>query len=201
MTTLTYEYENIRFTCSPMGNRPNHYVVNATRISDGHSLHTYGGKRRGIDQTFFTSDQPPTQAYFERVCHYQILTAIGNFEPEPVLCYACHATLEADDDSDYQFDNALWIDFKGGYGMFIDQIGNQPGPYPKKGEHEVVICHECAHKLCETVPWVERLLEPLKSHSHPVDKIADLVAQGHQGWDLTQYHDGTTAIPDHKDQT
>lgn len=193
MTILTYEYENIRFTCSPMGNQPtDRYVVNARRISDGKHLHPMG-KRPGISQARFQSDKPPTQEYFEQICQYKMLEALGNFEPEGTRCFACAAWLEADDDTDYQFDNALWVTFEGGYGMFVDPM--------RHDDHKAVICHECAHKLCDENPWIEQLLNSFGSHAHRVDIIPGLVAQGHQGWDLTQYHDGTKPLPDPKEET
>lgn len=44
-------------------------------------------------------------------------------------CYACNAELTGDVVDDYtgepptyQFDNALWIGFHGGYGMFVDNL-------------------------------------------------------------------------------
>lgn len=193
MTILTYDYENIRFTCSPMGNEPtDRYVINAHRISDGKHLHPLGRRVRGISQARFQSDEPPTQEEFERICHYKMLEAIGNFEPEPTLCYSCDEPLPSEDDTDYQFDNALWIQLHGGYGMFIDDFGDRLGPYGTKGprgEYVVVICHKCAHKLCETVPFFERLIEPMKSHSHRVSDIPALLEQGHKGYDLDRERD------------
>lgn len=192
MTTLTYDYENIRFTCFPMGNRTDQYVVNARRISDGKSINPLGGRTPGIRQAIFQSDEPPTQEFFEQVCQYKILEAIGNFEPEPTLCYACDKPLPSDDDTDYQFDNALWIELHGGYGMFVDEgVGNRTGPYGLKGprgEYVVVICHECAHELCETVPFFAKLIQPHRSHAHRTDTIPALLAAGHQGWDLDRHY-------------
>jgi hypothetical protein len=202
MTTLTYEYENIRFTCTRMGNRVDHYVVNAHRISDGKALRPTGRKKNGVEQAIFQSDEPPTQEFFEQVCHYKMLEALGNYEPEPTLCYSCDKALTSDDDTDYQFDNALWIQLHGGYGMFVDEVGNDLGPYEFKGprgEYVVVICHECAHELCEKVPFFARLINPERSHAHRVTEIPRLIAEGHQGWDLVQYYDGTTPVPDQQD--
>lgn len=42
--------------------------------------------------------------------------------PPAVHCYGCGEPLTADEDTDYQFDNALWIKIDGGYGMFIDDL-------------------------------------------------------------------------------
>lgn len=191
----TYDYENIRFSCHKMPSRDSHYVINAHRISDGKSLWPTGHYKRGITQAIFQSDGPPTQEHFEEICQYKILESIGNFEPEPTLCYSCDKPLTSDDDTDYQFDNALWIQLHGGYGMFVDEIGNHTGPYGLKGprgEYVIVICHECAHELCETVPFFKRLIDPHKSHSHRSSTIQNLVSQGHQGWDLDKHYDDET---------
>lgn len=59
-----------------------------------------------------------------------------------------------------QYDNALEIQFDGGYGMFIDPMGDEA-----HGFH-AVICHDCAITMCTKVPWVAKLLQPIDSHSH-----------------------------------
>lgn len=59
-----------------------------------------------------------------------------------------------------QYDNALHVRFDGGYGEFIDNIG--PGP----DNYYSIICHECAHDLCEKVPWIAVMIDPLRSHTH-----------------------------------
>lgn len=91
-------------------------------------------------------------------------------------CYACSRELEpefrGDVDCTYQFDNALWLKLSGGYGMFID-------PFTEK-DPEVVICHNCAHELCDAVPWIKTLIDPVHSHSHR----DGTVARGHVGWDF-----------------
>ena len=105
-------------------------------------------------------------------------------------CLACGNTLtvsEAEENSaaaEYQYDNALWVGFFGGYSMFVDdietEIGNKEPTLPGAAQ-EAVICHDCAHKLCEDVPWIRALLKPELSHSHGVafwEKNPD-----HEGWD------------------
>lgn len=180
--TLTYDYENIRFTCFPMPGRHEIYVVNAHRISDGRHLNRY------IKQVFIAKIDADAagitlQEHFEATCKRRMLETLGNFEPEPTNCYACDKALEADDDTNYQFDNALWVHFEGGYGMFVDEPdqGLVTGYTPK---YRVVICHECAHALCKQVPWIERLIEPRSSHSHRTSDHPRLLAEGHEGWDL-----------------
>ena len=94
---------------------------------------------------------------------------------EPTNCYACGAELMSDyAKTTYQFDNAMWVKFSGGYGMFVEneQFG---------GPEEVVICHECSHALCDTVPWIGRLINPHNSHAHKVDWIEQ--NPNHYGWD------------------
>jgi hypothetical protein len=108
-------------------------------------------------------------------------------------CYACSMELtpvfdDPERDETYQFDNALVISFEGGYGMFVDVLG-VPAEQPKDlergvlrdvGEHQVIICHDCAHRLCEIVPWIGTLLDPMASHAH--SHRHDWT--GHDGWDL-----------------
>lgn len=102
-------------------------------------------------------------------------------------CTACGKKLEPEfsgpdfDPASEQWDNALEIQFNGGYGMFIDPFDRQ---------YRAIICHECAHDLCDKVPWIGRLLDPSNSHSHSAWK-RDSNGQahtvdwtGHQGFDL-----------------
>lgn len=101
---------------------------------------------------------------------------------QPINCYACGKALEPvaiTDNTTYQLDNALWLTFSGGYGMFIESFGDGLVE-PESSQDHVVICHECAHALCAAVPWIGKLLDPLNSHSHKqgVDWT------GHSGWDL-----------------
>lgn len=85
-------------------------------------------------------------------------------------CHSCKSKLVSatnDPDTQYQFDNALWIHFEGGYGMFVDDVEAElTGSLPR---HRVVICHECAHSLCDAISWIKELLEPHSSHSHTVE--------------------------------
>jgi len=138
-------------------------------------------------------------------------------------CYACNKHLTPDNacpDTEYQFDNALWIGFHGGYGMFVDNLDaklpnntqdrwlmdeegqyltvNNDGRTPIENEkweplynedrmlegqpdYEAVICHDCAHELCATIPWIERLINSHNSHAH---RTAWKEAHpDHYGWD------------------
>ena len=53
--------------------------------------------------------------------------------------------------------------------------------YEENRDDQVIICHECAHKLCDAVPWFKRLINPHNSHSH---KTAYVEANpDHFGWD------------------
>lgn len=72
-----------------------------------------------------------------------------------------------------EWDNALLIDLRGGYGMFFDDHD--------QGPKSAALCHDCAHSLCDTVPWLAALLNPAKSHAHTqayTDANPD-----HYGWD------------------
>ena len=102
-------------------------------------------------------------------------------------CINCKNDLKpisGNEDTKYQYDNALWIGFFGGYSMFVDDIDTEFGinkPTIAGAAQEAVLCHECAHELCETVPWINALLNPLESHAHTGEyweKNPD-----HDGWD------------------
>lgn len=100
-------------------------------------------------------------------------------------CQNCDKTLQKIDDfeTDYQFENALWINFSGGYGMFVESNpynnNENPPQHFKETDYESVICHDCAHGLCDTVPWISKILKPLLSHSHT-----------QEFWDNNPEHDG-----------
>jgi len=76
-------------------------------------------------------------------------------------CYSCNKELHElfpGHITNYQFDNALWIEFHGGYGMFIDPMFDE---VPR-----ALLCHECAHELCDKIPWIGNLIRPEESHTH-----------------------------------
>ncbi len=55
-------------------------------------------------------------------------------------------------EEDYQFNEALWIYFQGGYGMFIDNTG------PCEQECSGVLCVKCATELMNHYEWIKDLL-------------------------------------------
>jgi hypothetical protein len=77
-----------------------------------------------------------------------------------VNCDSCNKELSLVDPSsgDNQYDNALEIEFGGGYGMFVD-------PLPGK-EYKALICHDCAVFLCQAIPFIEKIIDPAHSHTH-----------------------------------
>lgn len=88
------------------------------------------------------------------------------------------------DDTLYQFDNALWVGFYGGYGMFVDDLDTEWGltrPTLPGAASEAVLCHSCAHQLCQAAPWLAKLLQPELSHSHSDEYLAE--HPEHRGWD------------------
>lgn len=104
------------------------------------------------------------------------------------VCASCKAELRPEFESqaeteDYQFDNALWIGFFGGYGMFVEspEVLDNPAQMIRGASYEAVICHDCAHKLCVENPWIENLLMPLRSHAHKADYWQE--NPDHEGWD------------------
>lgn len=178
---MIHEVLNLRFTSRKMREDPNDttWLIDTRRISDHHWL---------PDQMWFDSE--PSREEVENAANEWIARHPGmNSEPPPVHCLACNKVLESDHDTDYQFNNALWIAFHGGYGMFTDNCFEAIGrKLPGQPDHEAVICHECAHELCATVPWIDKLIQPLSSHAHRVDKIPTLLAEGHRGWDLERHY-------------
>lgn len=107
------------------------------------------------------------------------------------FCLSCEERLVPDigcPNTNYQFDNALWIGFHGGYSMFVDNmVGWEPeaeGKVIKGSDYEAVICHECAHQLCNAIPWINKLLDPLSSHSHTTSYIES--HPYHTGWDYNR---------------
>lgn len=80
-------------------------------------------------------------------------------------CDACGKTLEevwAGTDKYLQYDNALHVRFDGGYGEFVDNYGT----VEERDRYYSIICHECAHDLCEKVPWIKAMIDPQHSHTH-----------------------------------
>jgi hypothetical protein len=117
--------------------------------------------------------------HLEEIAESWIRSKIGAVVPPSRNCDRCKSVLEpaVPFDTNHQYQNALWIKFSGGYGMFIDP----------DDDIEVCLCHDCAHWLCAANPFIGDLLTPASSHSHQVDDIAGLIAADHDGWDLTPY--------------
>jgi hypothetical protein len=159
----TRDYRGLRFQTRRMRDGRIHFLVE--RISDGHILDSWPYRAESVTGI----DQLMSDWIDER---------IGVHEPATIHCSACGCRLASvgRQDTEYQFDNAIWISFSGGYGMFVDPLG--------KEDPKGVLCHDCAHRLCEQNPWVNALLRPFVSHSHPSAQTAALIAAGHQGWDL-----------------
>lgn len=114
---------------------------------------------------------------------------------DPARCYACQKPLQPECDQISaaeatkweQWDNALVIMFEGGHGMFIDPVGQEVRSDPQggllqdgDGQLKVVICHDCAHQACNELPWLDNLIQPLRSHAHKITQDWT----GHRGWDL-----------------
>lgn len=103
-------------------------------------------------------------------------------------CQKCIKELEPEPfnkTTDYQFENALWINFSGGYSMFIedeDFSKNSTSPKHFPGStYEVELCHDCAHELCAQNPWINALLRPERSHAHTEEFWRN--NPDHEGWD------------------
>lgn len=180
MTTISIEKLGLRFTARRMGERTDGTCVDVTRISDGRHV---GQELFGSDFSTWTAD------LVEIAADYYIAKKLDVPEPEKTFCYACEAELTPDGnrDTDYQFNNALWVSLDGGYGMFVDDVESFGVMSKRKWsdkKHRAVICHDCAHKLCATVPWIEKLLNSWGSHSHRQDYHD--ANPDHYGWDYSR---------------
>lgn len=83
-----------------------------------------------------------------------------------------------------QYENALVITFGGGYEMFIDPIEEY---FEGRGDLYGILCHKCAHELCDRYPWIKKLIDPTSSHAHSYNKDWT----NHEGWDLPhKKHEG-----------
>ena len=118
------------------------------------------------------------------------------------FCYACKAEMPAKvcggpgNDRFTEFDNALWIKFNGGYGQFVevDHYQDWPPEYDLFRQNEdgswhcgegIRICHDCAHQLCEAVPWIGKLINPYNSHAHTLEYVQN--HPDHFGWDYDKH--------------
>ena len=107
-------------------------------------------------------------------------------------CFKCDTELELncpdlvkEGETPYQFDNALWIAFHGGYGMFVESAWILDDPkrtdrFPGAA-YEFVICHDCAHEFMDNNPWLKNLFDPRQSHSHKMKYVE--ANPDHYGWD------------------
>lgn len=84
-------------------------------------------------------------------------------------CAKCAKQIPVDDRG--EMDLELHVSLSGGYGSFHDSAVSGP--------EELVLCHECAHALCDFLG-----VNPHNWHSHPIDRRSRLLAEGHTGWDL-----------------
>lgn len=102
-------------------------------------------------------------------------------------CFACKKELvpvflDLHEKGSVQYDNALIVNMAGGYGMFVDPLPQEwlfeedrldTSEWVQKGrldECTAIICHDCAHDLCEKVPWINSIIEPELSHACSADQ-------------------------------
>lgn len=82
------------------------------------------------------------------------------------------------DDWTVQYDNALAIEFIGGYGMFDD-------PYMKSSKELIeILCHDCAHQFLADNPWITSISQ---THGH-MHEGTDFGRKGH-GHEFPVYQD------------
>ena len=89
-------------------------------------------------------------------------------------CTKCKKQIPLNDHG--EMDLELQVSLGGGYGSFNDNILDGP--------EELVLCHECAHALCDFLG-----INPHDWHSHPIEYHPRLLAEGHTGWDLDRLHE------------
>lgn len=124
---MIYERDNVRFHVWMVPARPARtisgqdipaveamWIFDAVRISDGHRL---PGQLRLADD--------PSE-FIEEMADIWLTKYPLGVEPPVVRCLSCTKQLVSDADTNYQFDNALWIGFHGGYGMFTDEMTGWP---------------------------------------------------------------------------
>lgn len=71
-----------------------------------------------------------------------------------VKCHKCDHVIPLQHEDHPNLDNALFIEFHGGYGSFTDCIYECPA-------HTVTLCHRCAHYLCDFLD-----INPNNWHTH-----------------------------------
>ena len=90
---------------------------------------------------------------------------------DKVKCSACAKPIWKEQDRDYPavepelMPNVLDIDLHGGYGMFFDD---------PNGDYNLLLCHECAHKLVHSSPFLTHLLKGGHFHGFIYDEHGNL---------------------------
>lgn len=75
-----------------------------------------------------------------------------------------------------EMDNVLMVQLQGWYGMFIDYLSRE-----EEAGYRFALCHECAHEVCEQNPWLNKIIEPFRTHSHTTEYHE--ANPDHLGWD------------------
>lgn len=96
-------------------------------------------------------------------------------------CTKCDAVLKPvmPEDTNFQFENALWLGFHGGYAMFVEsrmfaEDEHESAETILPGvSYELVLCHDCAHEFMDTNPWMKRIFDPARSHTHTLAYAAN----------------------------
>lgn len=83
------------------------------------------------------------------------------------VCAACESPLSPVFRHDtaptsFQFADALWVGFFGGYGMYVDEMSEMPGANVDKvlpgADFEAVLCKDCADRLVDANPWLRKVM-------------------------------------------
>ena len=105
---------------------------------------------------------------------------------DKVKCSACGAPLWKERDNWYPaappelMYNTLVAEFRGGYNMFYDV-----DPCGEAKDHELTLCHDCAHKLVGSSPFLTRLMKGGHFHgftSNPLDPLCECISDFDKDW-------------------
>jgi hypothetical protein len=100
---------------------------------------------------------------------------------DAVVCSVCNKPLWKLQDRWYPkvepelMHNTLEVELHGGYGMFFDNI---------HGDYKLTLCHDCAHKLVGSSPFLTRLLKG--GHFHGWTDENDIHSPLNE--DITDFH-------------
>lgn len=127
---------------------------------------------------------------------------------DPIRCDNCGVNMLRPCGNGSELDNTLSVSLFGGYGQFIDDLeekmdaarkvmGDDYNWIPIDSEmngsqklewamlcvrsNQIIVCHECAHRLCEQFPAFNNKIKPYDSHTHTQQYVDN--HPNHYGYD------------------